>query len=168
MAAKKSAKPSAKKPAPKFTAAPSVESLLRGAAPAMDMGAAKEQMEKSGTQLFHGYEDMAQLNKENMEAAVKSSQILAKAAEQMGKAIAGFTQSSLELSAQAGQAMLGAKTLRDFVELQSEYAKNSFDHVVAGTAKISDMAVKVANEAIEPISQRVNEAVEKVSKNIAA
>jgi hypothetical protein len=39
---------------------------------------------------------------------------------------------------------------------------------VAGTSKISDMAVKVANEAMEPISQRVNEAVEKVTKQVAA
>ena len=85
-----------------------------------DIEQIKTQMEKFGPSVFKGYEDIASLGKDNVEAAVKSS--------------------------------------------QSEFAKNSFDHVVAGTSKISDMAIKVANEAAEPISQRVNVAIEKITK----
>lgn len=129
---------------------------------------AKQQIEKVGTQLFSGFEGVSQIGKDNVEAVVKSSQILAKSAEQLGRAIAGFTQSSLEIGAQAGQALLGVKTLRDLVEVQSEFARNSFDHFVAGTSKISDMTVKVANEALEPINQCMNESIDKATKKFAA
>lgn len=132
------------------------------------LSTAKEQFEKIGVQFYGGYEDVTQISKDNVDALVRSSQILAKSAEQISRAIAGFAQSSLEMSAQAGQAVLGVKTISDLIELQSEYARNSMDHFIAGTSKITDISVKVANEAIEPINQRVNEAVEKISKQIAA
>lgn len=129
-----------------------------------DLSQVKAQMEKFGPSAFKGYEDISSIGKENVEAAVKSSQILAKAAEEMSKAIVNFTQASLEMGMQAGQSMLAVKTMQDLVEAQNEFAKNTFDHVVAGTSKISDMAMKVTNEAIEPISQRLNETIEKITK----
>lgn len=129
-----------------------------------DVEQIKAQMEKFGPSMFKGYEDIAAMGKENVEAAVKSSQILAKAAEEMSKAIVNFTQASLEMGMQAGQSILAVKTMQDLVEAQSEFAKSSFDHVVAGTSQISDMAMKVTNEAIEPISARVNETIEKITK----
>jgi phasin family protein len=129
-----------------------------------DIEQIKTQMEKFGPSVFKGYEDITSLGKDNVEAAVKSSQIIAKAAEELSKAIVSFTQASLEMGMQASQSLLAVKTVQDLVEAQSEFAKNSFDHVVAGTSKISDMAIKVANEAAEPISQRVNVAIEKITK----
>lgn len=128
---------------------------------------AKEQMEKFGLTVFKGYEDAAQSSKETVEAAVKSSQLFAEGAKEVGKAISEMTQSSLEMSMQAGQAMLGVKTFKDFMDLQSDFAKKSFDQMIAGTSKVSDLAVKVANEAFEPLAQRVNETIEKVSKKAA-
>lgn len=106
----------------------------------------------------------SQFNKDNMDAALRSTQVLAKATEELGKAIYSFTQSSMELSVQASQAALNIRTLQDLVDVQSEYARNSMDHLISGTSKISDMAVKVANEVMEPFNQRINDSIEKVSK----
>lgn len=127
-----------------------------------DFDQIKDQMAKLG--LLQNYEDAAQASKENVDAAIRSSQVMAKAAEEMGKAIYSFTQSSMELSVQASQAALNVRTLQDLVDVQSEYARNSMDHMISGSSKISDMAVKVANEVMEPINQRMNEAVEKINK----
>lgn len=124
----------------------------------------KAQLEKFGPNLYKGFEDVQQSSKDNVEAVVKSSQIFAKAAEELNKAISTFAQSSLELNVQAGQALLGAKSLQDLVEVQQELARSSFDHFIAGSSKISDMAVKVTNEAFEPIQTRVNSTIEKLSK----
>lgn len=125
----------------------------------------KDQFEKLAPgKLYVKYEEVNQLGKENVEAFVKSSQILAKAAEEMGKAISTFAQSSMELNQQAGQALLGVKSVQDLVEVQAELARSSMDHMIAGASKISDMAVKVANEAFEPIQHRVSQAIEKATK----
>lgn len=124
----------------------------------------KAQLEKFSPNLYRGFEDVTQSSKDNVEAVVKSSQILAKAAEELNKAISTFAQSSLELNVQASQALLGAKSLQDLVEVQQELARSSFDHFITGSSKISDMAVKVTNEAFEPIQARVNHTIEKLGK----
>lgn len=127
----------------------------------------KAQLEKFGPGLFKGFEDVSQSGKDNVEAVVKSSQIFAKAAEELNKAISTLAQSSIELNMQAGQALLGAKSLQDLVEVQQELARSSFDHFIAGSSKISDMAMKVTNEALEPIQSRINHTVEKLAKKAA-
>jgi len=124
----------------------------------------KAQLEKFGPGAFKGLADANQAGKDNVEAVVKSSQIFAKAAEELNKAISTFAQSSLELNVQAGQALLGAKSLQDLVEVQQELARSSFDHFITGSSKISDMAMKVTNEALEPIQSRVNHTIEKLHK----
>jgi phasin family protein len=74
----------------------------------------------------------------------------------------------METSAQAAKALMGAKTLREAVDLQTDLAKSNFDKFIAESTKLSEMSVKVANEAFEPINARVNVAVEKLLKPIAA
>ena len=127
----------------------------------------KAQMEKFSPTVFGNYEDLSQSGKDNVEAVVKSTQILAKAAEELSKAINTFTQSSIEMNMHAGQALLGIKSLQDLVEVQSELARNSMDHFIAESSKISDMTVKVANEAMEPIQTRINITIEKLSGKAA-
>ena len=74
----------------------------------------------------------------------------------------------MEASAQAAKALLAARTLREAVDVQTDFAKSSFDKLVAESTKLSEISVKVANEAAEPISARVNAAIEKILKPVAA
>lgn len=150
-------KTTAKKPAaPKFTAkaAPSVEALFKPF----------QQQKLDVSNLFKGSEDWAQAGKDNVEALVKSSQLLAKSAEQITKAVTDFAQSSMEMTTKAGQTLMSVKSLQDLAEIQSELAKSSMEHFIAGASKLSDMTMKSANEALEPISARINATVEKISK----
>lgn len=178
-AAKKPAAKSAVRPAlknatkvsPAYGAFEKVEAVLKSFQPKLDtasveqtLNQVQEQMEKYGFNMFKGYEGFAQSGKEGVEAAVKSTQLWAKGAEEVGKAISSLTQASFEAGVQASQALLGVKTIKDVMEIQSEYAKNSFDQLITNTSKISDMAMKAANEAMEPISKHINETIEKAGK----
>ena len=131
-------------------------------------GASKEQFEKMNTNAFKVYEEISKFSKDNIEACVAASTIAAKGAENIGKAVMAFTQESMEAGAQVAKAVLGAKTLREAVDLNADFAKQSFDKFVAESTKLSEMTVKVSNEALEPISARVNVAVEKMFKPVAA
>ncbi|HYE49246.1 MAG TPA: phasin family protein [Azospirillaceae bacterium] len=124
----------------------------------------KEQVEKVSKQAFQTYDELTSFNKETVDAVIASSQILAKGFETVSKTWVAFAQSSMEQSVSAAKALLTVKTLREAVDLQSEFARTSFDTLVAEATKVSELSVKVANEAIEPISARVNAAVEKFGK----
>jgi phasin family protein len=127
-----------------------------------------EQVQKASESFFKGYDELNALSKDNYEALVKSGTIVAKAVEDLGKDWVSFTQSSVEQGVAAMQALFAAKTLREFVELQNDWARKSFDAAVVETTKLSERSVKTANEAIEPIQARMNVTVERMFKQIAA
>ncbi len=150
----------------KQTLEANVQAAQEVAAKTVDQAVAltKEQVEKVSKQAFQTYDDLTAFNKDTVEAVVASSQILAKGFETVSKTWVAFAQSSMEQSVSAAKALMTVKTLREAMDLQAEFARTSFDTLVAETTKVSELSVKVANEAIEPISARVNAAVEKFGK----
>lgn len=131
------------------------------------VGATREQLEKASANAFKAYEELSQFQKDNYAAYVTASAILAKGAEDVGKAWFAFTQDSLENVAQTAKALLGAKTLREAVDLQNEWAKSNLDKLVTEGSRLSELTVKVTNEALAPLNARVNVAVEKLLKPVA-
>lgn len=131
-------------------------------------GAGREQFEKASQQAMKSAEDFQKLAKDNWDAYVASATVVAKGVEQMGKAWVAFTQETMEKSANAAKALMGAKTLREAAEMQGEFARASFDKFVAESTKLSETGVKVANEAMEPITARINVTMEKAFKPLAA
>jgi phasin family protein len=109
-------------------------------------------------------EDITKFSKENVDALVTASTLYAKGFENVGKAWYALTQETVEASAAVAKALLGAKTLKEAVDLQTDFAKTTFDKYVAESTKLSELTIKVANEALEPINARVNVAVEKLLK----
>ncbi|WP_165772102.1 phasin family protein [Niveispirillum lacus] len=128
----------------------------------------KEKVEKMSKQVFATFEDVVGFQKENVEAFVASSTILTKGFEALSKEIAAFTQAQYEQSVATTKALFAVKSVKELVDLQTEFAKSSFDALVAEATKVSETGIKVANEAAEPITARVNAAVEKLSKLKAA
>jgi len=129
---------------------------------------AKQQVEKSTSQFLKGIEEMTALTKQNVDAFVQSGAILAKGFEAISKSTAAYTQSTLESSAAVGKQALAVKTIRDLADLQSSFAKKSFDSAIAEGTKVSEISVKVANEAFQPISAQLNATLGKLTKPVAA
>ena len=130
--------------------------------------AQQEQMEKASAQVMKGYEELTALTKGNVDAFVQSGTVVAKGAEEAGKQVAAFTQSSLEKGVSNAKSMLAVKTIQELVELQKAYTKASLDAFVSESTKLQELTVKVANEALAPLSARVNATVEVLSKKQVA
>ena len=107
---------------------------------------------------------MADFQKANVDAVMAASTAWAKGSETMGRAWFGFTQSTLEQTVSTAKAMMTAKTLKEVVDLQSDYTRTTSTVSWPRPPKMSDMTMKVANEAIQPLGDRMNAAVEKMSK----
>ncbi|MGF1612207.1 MAG: phasin family protein [Kiloniellales bacterium] len=116
----------------------------------------------------NGYEDLVDLQKDNFEAAVRAGTIVAKGYEAIGKEMMAFTQAALEANLAAVQAVLGAATLREAVDLQRDHLRKTLDEAVAEGGKLGEMSVKLASEAIAPIQARMNATVEHFVKPMAA
>jgi hypothetical protein len=53
------------------------------------------------------------------------------------------------------------------MDLQTDYARNSFEGLLARTTKVGEMATKVAQEPAAPTNAQVTAAVEKLHKTAA-
>ena len=124
----------------------------------------KEQVEKVSEAFFKGYGEMASMNKESVDAFVKAGELFTKGAESVSKAYFDFAQASAEASVEATKAMMTAKTVKDFVDIQSDFARTSFDNFLSESSRLSEMTVKVANDAFAPIQTQLNASFEKAFK----
>jgi len=113
-------------------------------------------------------DDIAAFNKDTVEAVVQASNVTAKGIEAINAEILAFSKSSVEDSLAAAKGLMTAKTLNEFVELQSKFAKMAMDSYLQQTTKLGEISAKVAQEAFEPINARFQAAVEKFVKPIAA
>jgi len=152
---------------------PMIDTAITGAETAQKnyerlFSATKEQVEKASANALKTYEDLSKFSKENLDAYVTAGTTVAKGLETIGKAWVAFTQETFEASAQVAKALLSAKTLREAVDVQTDFAKTTFDKLVAEGTKVSEISVKVANEAVEPLNARLNATIEKFLKPVAA
>lgn len=126
-----------------------------------------ESLDKIQVAAQKNLDELVALNKDNYEAFVKSGDIVAKGAEQFGKELATYTEATVT----EGQAYLkqvtGVKTVNELVDLQSAVAKTSFDKAVAEANKLSEMGVKMAQDAFAPIQARFEAAAQTFAKPLA-
>ncbi len=128
----------------------------------------KDQLDKASTQLFSVYDEATSFSKGNVEAFIAAGNIFAKGLEDMSKTAMGYYQSNVENGVDVAKSLMGCKTLREVVDLQTDIARSNFDNLVNETTKMSEMALKVANETMEPIQARANTAMNTLLKPMAA
>lgn len=124
----------------------------------------KAQVEKANVAVVKGYDEFAALQKESVDALIKAGAIWAKGAEDFGKAYLALAQETAEANSDAAKALFSAKSFKEAVELQGEIARKSFDKSLSEGTKLSELSLKVANEAFEPIQQQLTAAVAKAGK----
>jgi|GEM_PF-1104914 len=130
--------------------------------------APKHILENTAMTMFQRYEDLNGFGKENVDAIVKSTTLLTKGLEELTQVLFKMSQESLETTMAAAKSAMACTTLRQIIDFQNDLAKTSFDKLLAEGTKVSEMSLKVANDALEPIQARVNVAIEKMVKPVAA
>jgi len=151
-----------------------IESAVKAGAEAFTQGyekaytTAKTQMDKFSEMAFKNYDELADFNKDTIEAVVESSNIVAKGVENFGQEIAAYAQTTTEKNIEAAKKMFAAKNVQDAMDLQAAWAKTVMDSFFAESAKLQDMSMKLGNAAAKPLSKQVNVAVEKFAKPISA
>jgi len=129
---------------------------------------AKDQLDKVNDFAHQNYDDLADFNKDTIEAVMASSNVVAKGVEDLGQEIAAYAQQAAEKNIATVQKLFAVKNMQDAMDLQAEWAKTAFDGFVAESAKLQDMSMQVGTKASEPLSKQVNAAVEKFAKPITA
>ena len=96
-------------------------------------------------------EEVADFGREVFAAFVQSQTALARGLEAMSVEVTGLAISGIDTATRTATDMLGVKTLSDAIEVNAGFTRSSFDALVGGSAKLSELGMKLATEASQPI-----------------
>ena len=130
--------------------------------------ATKEQVEKLSAQLLKLSAELQALNKANVQALIESGSIASQGAEELTREVTAYAQASFDKSVTTGKALLTATSLKEVVDLQSDYVKASFDSFVAESSRLQGIGTRIATAALTPLKDRVSVTVTTLSKPLAA
>lgn len=123
---------------------------------------------KAGADAYKGYEDFVAFQKSNVDAMIKSNEILSSGVKEINTSVYKLAQTNFEQTVALAQKIMTCKSVVEIVELQSDLAQTQYTKTVAESRKLSEQTIKLAEEASKPIADRVTVAVETLSKPLAA
>ncbi len=107
-------------------------------------------------------EELVDLAKGNVEALIASARVAAKASEQLGQEAAEYGKRHFDSATSVFKSFASVKSPTELFQLQSEFAKSSFDSAVAEASRVSESLMKVAGDIAQPLSNRYSLAAEKI------
>jgi len=125
-------------------------------------GRAKDAVAK-GTKAI---EELVEFSKGNLEAVAASGRVAAKGAEEIAKYSAEYGRSSIEKANATAKQFAAVKSPTEFFQLQGDVAKQTLDALVSEGSKFTENYLKLLGEIVQPISNRVAVAAEKVKTNV--
>jgi len=102
--------------------------------------------------------DFQKLGKENTEAIARSYAELNKGFQTIGTRMTDYSKQAFADATTTFEKLVGAKSLEQAIEIQSQYAKKAYDNWVAEASKIGEMYASVARDAYKPVEKAVAKA----------
>lgn len=112
-------------------------------------------------------EELADLARANVEAVVEAGRVAAEGARSIGQDVVASSRDGVEQAADAIRSLAEAKSPTEYLQLQSDFARASFDRAVAETSKLTESLVKLAGEAFQPLSNRATANAERFNTLVA-
>jgi phasin family protein len=107
--------------------------------------------------------ELAELTRDNVEALAEAGRIAAEGARSIGQELVASTRAGVEKAADSVRALAEAKAPTEFLQIQSDLVRASFDRMVGETSRLTESAVKLAGEAFQPLSNRASIASDKLN-----
>jgi hypothetical protein len=100
--------------------------------------------------MFKSFEDFQAMSKTGYDAYVSAATAMTKGMQAMAQEAADFSRKSFEKSTEAVERATATKSFDKALEVQQGYAKESYEALVAQTAKMNELYVATAKEAYKP------------------
>ncbi|HRI93789.1 MAG TPA: phasin family protein [Accumulibacter sp.] len=100
--------------------------------------------------MFKSFEDVQKAGKDNLDLVVKSVGATQKGAQAIATEVQEYSKKSIDAGKDFFEKLFGVKTLDKAIELQTAYAKSSYEGFVAHATKVGELYTDLAKEAAKP------------------
>ena len=110
--------------------------------------------------------EVVDFHKTNLEAIVESGKVLTSGMQDMSREAISDTKKAAEQVTEDVRLVAAVKSPTEFMKLNGDFARRNIDAAIAYSSKSTEAWMKLANEAMAPITSRASEAAERF-KNAA-
>ena len=111
--------------------------------------------------------ELANLARANVEAVVEANRVAAEGVKAIGQDVVAKQRTGFEQAADAIRSLAEAKSPTEYMQLQGDFARASFDRAVSESSKLTESLVKLAGEAFQPLSNRASANAERFNTLVA-
>ena len=101
--------------------------------------------------MLKGFEEFQKVGKDGFDAAVKSFGEMNKGFQAIAAEVTDYSKKAFEDGTRCFEQLIGAKSVEQAVEIQSQYAKKAYDTYMAEMSKIGEMYAGLARDAYKPV-----------------
>jgi phasin family protein len=101
--------------------------------------------------MYATFEDFQKFGKQQFDAVAAAATSLSKGLQEIAAETTEFSKKTIAANTDVVEKLLGAKTFDSAVQIQTEFAKTSYEGLVAETTKIGELYARLAKEAFKPI-----------------
>ena len=98
------------------------------------------------------FEDLQDFSKQQLEAIASASSTWTTGLQELAAESTDYTKKAFAAGTAAMEKLVSAKSLEAAVQIQSDYAKQSYEGFVAQSGKVSELFAKVASDALKPVT----------------
>jgi len=128
----------------------------------------KEQVDKTLENASKSFDEAVSFATANAEASAKSYSVVSKGGEAMARKLMDLSKASVENQYAIARKLMTVTSVTQLMEIASDHAKASYDTMVSESTSMTEMMVKITNDAAAPLSERMHATMELVGKPIAA
>lgn len=99
--------------------------------------------------------EFQKITKDNYDAVVRSYGELNRGFQEIGAQVTSYSKQAFADATSTFEKLVGAKSLEQVIEIQSQAAKKAYDNWVAEASKIGEMYASVARDAYKPVEKAV-------------
>jgi phasin family protein len=125
-----------------------------------------EHIEKATQGVMKACEDASCMAKDHVDATMKAAAVVGKGMEEIMRNTSSLVQESMARGMEVSKTIMNAKSVPEAMNTHSEFMKDCFDTWVAATGKISEISARMAQEAMSPIAENTNNAINKISQKV--
>ena len=111
------------------------------------------------------FPDFAAINHDALETIVKTNTAAAKGFESFTKYFAGLAGKSFEDAVAAGKKLATAKSVVEFMQIQTKLAQDSMEVALEEGKKVSELTASIAKDVTSPLSERFKLGADVVTKS---
>lgn len=101
--------------------------------------------------MYATFEDFQKFGKQQFDAVAAAATSLTKGWQEIAAETTEFSKKAIAANTDAFEKLLGAKTFDSAIQIQTEFAKSTYEGLVAETTKFGELYARLAKEAFKPV-----------------